>query len=149
MTSGAGMLGGTAGRRVLTLGLGGAQGSRSGPVAAGAGAGASSVCREMPLAGCSGSPELAADGGVLSCHLLHLLTTLKYFSESILWDSCCHSLWHGLCSSCTSFIPPATPQRRVQPGRSWHTEKSKMIQKAAWVQSGGATVMSVSQPHSL
>ena len=36
------------------------------------------------ITSCSDFPELAVDGGVLSCRLLHLLIPSKYFSESIL-----------------------------------------------------------------
>lgn len=55
------------------------------------------------ITGCSDFAELAADGGVLSWHL-HSLVPSKYFSESILWNSCCWSLCHGCSTFCTFLI---------------------------------------------
>lgn len=44
---------------------------------------------------------------------------------------------------------PATPQRKAQPGGNRRSAKPKMMQKVAWVQSGGATVPRASQLHPL
>lgn len=113
MTSGAGMLGGPPGTRVPTVGLEGGEGSRSDPVTAGAGS--SSVCQEMPLTGCSASPELAARVGVLSCHLLHLFIPLKSFPESIV-GLLLLLLMARLVHLLYLIYSPATPQRKAQPG---------------------------------